>query len=166
MTAPGRRENTRLLTGRGRYVTTIRRDGMLHCAFVRSSIAHGAVVAIAADATDAGVTVLTAADLGLRPLRGRMPHLDNPAMARPPLATERVRYVGEPVAVVLGEDRAAAVDAAGLVRMDIDPLPAVVGVDAALAGATLLFDATGDNVVVTTSTGDAVDLERWPWAST
>jgi len=162
MTPAGRRENARLVTGQGRYVSNLRRDGMLHCAFARSSIAHGAVGAIAADTTAPGVTVLTAADLDLGPLRGRVPHLDNLAMVRPPLATDRVRYVGEPVAVVLSEDRAAAVDAAGLVRIDIDPLPAVVGVDAALAGTTLLFDAAGDNVVATADAGDHVDLDRWP----
>ncbi|HSJ43962.1 MAG TPA: xanthine dehydrogenase family protein molybdopterin-binding subunit [Euzebyales bacterium] len=162
MTAIGRREDPRLVTGRGRYVSGLRRDGMLHCAFARSSIAHGVVEAVVAEKATPGVSVLTAADLDLRPLRGRVPHLDNPAMARPPLATDRVRYVGEPVAVALSEDPAAAVDAAGLVRMDIAPLPTVVGVDAALAGTTLLFDAAGDNVVGTTETGDHVDLDRWP----
>lgn len=84
-------------------------------------------------------------------------------MARPPLADGRVRYAGEPVAAVVAEDRMAAVDGADQVWFDIDPLPAVVGVDAALRGATPLFDEAGTNVVAVDETGDAgVDLSRWP----
>lgn len=165
MTPVGRREDRRLVTGHGRFVSNLRPAGMLHCAFARSSVAHGVVAAVETGPATAGVTVLTATDLALRPLQGRMPHLDHPDMARPPLATDRVRYVGEPVAVALAEDRPAAVDAAGRVRMDIDPLPVVVGVDAALAGTTLLFDTAGANVVGTTETGDtgeAGHLDRWP----
>ena len=162
MTSAGRREDTRLVTGRGRYVSTLHPADMLHCAFARSSIAHGVVRAVEAVTSEPGVTVLTATDLDLRPVRGRVAHLDNPAMVRPPLATDRVRYVGEPCAVALSADRAAAVDAAGLVRIDIDPLPPVVGVDEALEGTTLLFDGAGDNIAVTTDSGDAVDLDRWP----
>jgi carbon-monoxide dehydrogenase large subunit len=163
MSAGRRREDARLVTGRGRYVSTIRRDGMLHCAFARSSIAHGEIEGIDVDVRRSGVTVLRATDLGLPTLTGRAPGLDNPVMARPPLANDRVRYVGEPVAVALSADRGAAVDVAGLVRMDIAPLRAVVGIDAALEGDTLLFDAAGDNVVGSTHVGDGdADLGRWP----
>lgn len=161
----GRREDPRLVTGRGSYVGNLRRDRMLHAVFARGSVAHGRIVDLSiADAAGCSgvVAAYTADDLDLRPLRGRIAHLDHAAMARPALARERVRYVGEPVAVALATGRAAAVDAADRVRMDIVPLPAVVGIDAALSDATLLFDAAGTNTVVVIDDGDAVDLDRWP----
>ncbi len=161
----GRREDARLVTGRGTYVANLRRDRMVHAAFARGSVAHGRIIDVStADVAGRGVVAAyTARDLDLRPLRGRFSHLDRAEMARPPLAHERVRYVGEPVAVALATDAAAAVDAADRVRIDIAPLPAVVGVDAALTDASLLFDAAASNVVTVIDEGDgAVDLERWP----
>jgi carbon-monoxide dehydrogenase large subunit len=69
--------------------------------------------------------------------------------AEPLLAVDRVRYVGEPVAIVITDDRYQGEDAAELVSVDYEPRPAVVGVGAALAGETLLFPAAGSNVAVT-----------------
>jgi len=143
-----RREDPRLVTGTGRYVDDIQPDRCLHVAFVRSSLAHASIraVDIAAAASAPGVVaVLTAADLGL-PARVGFQMVPE-VFARPPLAVGRVRFVGEPVALVVAESRDAAVDAAQLVGLDLEPLEVVVDVDAARqAGSTLLFPAHGSNV--------------------
>ena len=145
-----RREDRGLVTGSTPFVADLPADDCLSVAFVRSQSAHGVLRGI--DTTDARqapgvVAVLTAADLGLAPLRffDQIPA----AMARPPLATDRVRFVGEVLAVVIGRTEAEAVDAAELVVADLAPLPAVVGAGAALAdGATVLFPEHGSNVVL------------------
>jgi carbon-monoxide dehydrogenase large subunit len=95
----------------------------------------------------AGVlAVLTADDLGVEPFHGFM--VLNPACARPPLATDKVRFVGEAVAMVVAETEALAADAAELVVVDYDPLPAVADVEEAITdGAPLQFEAIGSNVV-------------------
>jgi carbon-monoxide dehydrogenase large subunit len=80
--AHGRREDVALVTGRGNYVGNLRRDGMLHCAFARGSVAHGRIEGVSvARAVDVGgvVAAVTANDLDLRPLRGRFAHLDESA---------------------------------------------------------------------------------------
>src|SRR6476646_10063882 len=92
------------------------------------------------------VGVFTAADLELP--AGYQFFEVNAECARPPLATDRVRFVGEPVAVVVAESRAQAVDAVELVDVDYDPLPVVVDMEEALApGAPLQFEAVPGNVV-------------------
>ena len=143
-----RREDPRLITGTGRYVDDIHPDGCLHVAFVRSTLAHAtirAVDAAAAAAAPGVVAVLTAADLGL-PARVGFPMVPG-VFARPPLAVDRVRFVGEPVALVIAESPEAAVDAAQLVGLDLEPLEAVVDPEAARhAAAGLLFPAHGSNV--------------------
>jgi len=108
-----RREDPRLLTGTGRYVDDFNPDGCLHAAFVRSAVAHaelGGIDTSAAAAAPGVVAVLTAEDLHL-PGFITFPMVP-PTFARPPLARERVRFVGEPVAIVIAESREAAVDAA------------------------------------------------------
>ncbi len=145
-------EDPRFITGRGTYLANKTIDGALWMAVVRSPVAHGRITDIdVSGATGAPgvVGVYTAADLDLPPLAPGAPGAD-PATARPILAVDVVRFVGEPVAVVVAEDPVAAVDAAGEVWVDIDPLPAVATVDAALAdGAPLLFPELGTNVVLT-----------------
>ncbi|MFP4513290.1 MAG: xanthine dehydrogenase family protein molybdopterin-binding subunit [Acidimicrobiales bacterium] len=144
-----RREDPGLLTGSTSFLADLSEAGHLHAVFVRSHTAHGTITSIeVAEAADAaGVeAVFTGADLGLPPARafGREPEL-----ARPLLATERVRYVGEPIAVVVADSLAAAVDAAELVVVDIEPLRAVVDVSDALdPDAPLLFPDHGSNVVL------------------
>ncbi len=146
--APVRRvEDRPLLVGDGRYVADLVPDDALHAAFVRSMVAHGTLVDI--DATEAlaapgVVAVLAAADLDLSPVAPSIPALDQ-AMVRTWLATDRVRYVGEPVAVVLAETPAEAADAVDLVVVDVDPLPAVVGFDAARSDDVLLHPEAGTN---------------------
>src|SRR5215467_8407802 len=108
-----RREDARLVTGTGRYVDDAHPAGTLHAAFVRSPLAHAEVRGVetaAAAAAPGVVTVLTAADLEL-PARVGFPMVA-PVFARPRLATDRIRFVGEAVAVVVAETREAAVDAA------------------------------------------------------
>jgi carbon-monoxide dehydrogenase large subunit len=147
-TAVRRVEDPELLTGRGTFVDNLRLAGALHLAFVRSPMAHaelGAIETAQARAVPGVVGVFTAADLGLPAHHGFI--TINPALPRPPLATDRVRFVGEAVAVVAAETAEAAADAAGLVEVDYDPLPAVVDVEAAVApDAPLQFPDLGSNV--------------------
>jgi aerobic carbon-monoxide dehydrogenase large subunit len=144
-----RREDPGLLTGETPFLADLDPTGHLHAVFVRSTVAHGLLTAVdttEAEAAPGVVGVVTGADLDLPPARafGREPEL-----ARPLLATERVRYVGEPVAVVVAESLAAAVDAAEGVIVEIDPLPAVIDVlDALSDDAPLLFPEHGSNVVL------------------
>ena len=137
-------EDPALLTGEAQFVADLRMDGAVHAVFVRSPIAHGVIRSIdVADAASAPgvVQVVTGADL-------QLPGQGHGALARPPLALDRVRFVGEAIAVVVADAHAAAVDAAEAVAVEIDPLPAVVGPDAALADdAPMLFPEHGTNVV-------------------
>lgn len=155
-----RREDDGLLRGRGRYVGNVELPGALHAHFVRSTVAHGEVLGVDVDEarTMPGVVaVYTAADLGLGdrpPPMGFYPG----EMARPYLARDRVRFVGEPVAVVVAETAYQAADAAEAVWADIDPLPAVVDLDDALAGGTLLFPDLGHNLSWELPAGDRVDF--------
>lgn len=133
-TSVRRVEDLDLITGASTYVGNLRLDGQLHLAFVRSPLAHGAITAIGCDEAAAApgvVGVFTAANLDLPAHHGLM--VVNPDLPRPPLAVDRVRFVGEAVAVVVAETKAQAVDAAELVEVDYDPLPAVVDPEAALA---------------------------------
>jgi carbon-monoxide dehydrogenase large subunit len=143
-----RREDPRLITGAGRYVDDIQQVRCLHAAFVRSTLAHASIRAVdtAAAASAPGVVaVFTAADLSL-PARVGFQMVPE-VFARPPLAEGRVRFVGEPVALVVAETSHEAVDAAQLVGLDLEPLEVVVDADAARhAGSELLFPAHGSNV--------------------
>ena len=144
-----RKEDPALLTVGGQYVDDLPIEGALHLAFVRSSVAHGRVVSIdtSAAATMPGVIgVFNAADLGLTAYPPGMP-MFNAAMTRMRLAGDTVRFVGEPVAVVVATSHVEAVDAAEAVIVEIDPLPAVVSVHDALRNETLLFPAAGTNTV-------------------
>ena len=132
-TAVRRIEDPDLITGASSFVGNLALPGLTHLAFVRSPVAHARItgIDIAAAAAAPGVlAVLTAADLDLPAHHGLM--VVNPDLPRPPLATDRVRFVGEAVAVVVGESKAAAVDALELVDVEYDPLPAVVDPEAAL----------------------------------
>ena len=141
-----RTEDPRLLTNGGVYTDDLRvpeLDGARTVTFVRSPVAHALITGIdtsAAVATPGVVAVLTAADLTAQPEGG------DPA-AEPLLAADRVRYVGETVALVLTEHGYQGEDAAELVSVDYEPLPAVIGLDDALTGETLLFPGTETNVV-------------------
>ncbi|HTY80171.1 MAG TPA: xanthine dehydrogenase family protein molybdopterin-binding subunit [Candidatus Bathyarchaeia archaeon] len=127
--SPLRKEDRRLITGAGRYVDDLKRPGMLHMAVVRSRHAHARVVKIAVEAARAVpgvIAVWTAADLP--EIKSSMPagyggSYKGRAFQVPVLAHERVRYVGEGVAIVLGESVYAAADGAQAVEVEYDPLP-------------------------------------------
>jgi carbon-monoxide dehydrogenase large subunit len=163
-----RREDDRLLTGQGRFVDDLGEPGDLHLAFVRTPHAHarvGAIDAGQARAVPGVVAVLTGADLGADGVGSfaTNPALKSPAgtpMSTPPyfpLATDTARFVGQPVAAVVAESRAAAEAAAALVAVDYEPLPAVASLDAALAdGAPQLWPEAPGNVAAVSRFGDAV----------
>ena len=147
-----RLEDPRLLTGRGRYLADIERPGMLHAAFVRSPHAHARIRGVdAAAARDLrGVAaVLTAADLNGAPLVDTVAVPGLSRTPQPALATDRVRFQGEAVAIVVAGDRYVAEDAAELVTVDYEPLPVVLDAEAVANGvmAAALFDDLPSNVV-------------------
>ncbi|MGH9165641.1 MAG: xanthine dehydrogenase family protein molybdopterin-binding subunit, partial [Acidimicrobiales bacterium] len=146
-----RTEDERFLTGRASYVEDIDVPGALHATYVRATVAHARIRSVdttAARRAPGVAAVLTAADVGLAPAPPAMAFL-NQGMARPWLALDVVRFVGEPLAVVLSETRAQGMDAAALVAVDYDPRPAVVDPEDATAdGAPLLFSELGTNVAL------------------
>jgi carbon-monoxide dehydrogenase large subunit len=154
--SPRRREDARLITGRGNYVADIALPGQQYAAFVRSPHAHAQVLGIDAAAALAmpGVSaVLTGAEMaadGVGTMRCLWPvqGVDGPAIEPPRwgLARERVRHVGEPVALVIAATRAQAEDAAEQVAVEYQPLPAVTTPAAALASPTLLHAQAPGNL--------------------
>jgi carbon-monoxide dehydrogenase large subunit len=146
-----RKEDPRLLAGRGRYVDDLALPGMLHAAVVRSPHAHAAVRGVdltAARAAPGVALVAAAADLGeVEPIPVRLgPKPSLRPFLQPPLARDRVRYVGEPVALVVADSRYRAEDVAELVAVDYAPLPALLDAEAALAdGAPALHATAGTN---------------------
>jgi carbon-monoxide dehydrogenase large subunit len=151
-----RLEDPRILRGAAPYVDDLAVTGVAHVAFVRSTIAHARVTAIdtsEAKAMPGVVDVFTHADLELPDVQGFI--MLPPVFARSPLAKDRVRFVGDIVAVVVAETRAQAVDAVEAVVVDYDPLPAVVDPEAAMAeDAPLLFEEHGSNVAFAMDMGD------------
>ncbi len=154
-----RKEDPDLLTGRGRFTDDLTLPNMLHAAIVRSSIAHGVIRSI--DVTEArsmpGVRgVYTAADLPDLP---NLPAPPVPGIDRSPLAKTRVRFVGEPIAIVVAGTRNEAVDAANAVFADIDELPVVASLEQSLAGTAteLLFPDLGTNVIPLVPADEAAD---------
>jgi carbon-monoxide dehydrogenase large subunit len=142
-----RREDPRFLLGRGRYVDDTKIENAMYVTFVRSSVAHGAITSIDADDARArpGVQVFTADDLGLHPTPPPPMLQVHESMFRPPMASDRVRYVGEIVAAVVAESREASVDAAELVVVDYDTLPAVTDIREVVKDGVLLFEPAGSN---------------------
>jgi carbon-monoxide dehydrogenase large subunit len=145
-----RLEDLRFLRGRGQYVDDLARDGMLHAAILRSSVAHGRIRAIDTAAARAlrGVhRVITAADIGRVP-RVPMRLQPLPEFARfgqPVMAETTVRYVGEALALVLADSPALAEDALALIEVDIEPLSAVADSRVSASDQTLLFEDAGTN---------------------
>lgn len=141
-------EDERLVTGRGRYIANLPPQDALHAVFVRSPAAHARITGIEASAARAMpgvVAVWTAEELGLSDLPSSNPEK---GLRRPLLARDVVRFVGEPVAVVVAPTWAEAVDAAELVAVGYDTMPAVTDPKAALADdAPPLFPDHGSNLV-------------------
>jgi carbon-monoxide dehydrogenase large subunit len=143
-----RKEDPNLITGRGQFVDDLSPVGTAYLAFATSDVAHGRITAIDisdAEAMDGILAVWTAADLtDMGPLAGP------PGLERPVLANGKVRFVGEPYAVVIGTSRAIAADGAAAVFADIDPLPANASINTAIAeGATPVDDNIPSNAIFT-----------------
>jgi carbon-monoxide dehydrogenase large subunit len=155
-------EDLRFLRGRGEFVGDLRRPGMLHAAILRSPIAHGRLRPADASAARAmpGVhAVITAAEIGAVPkipLR-LLPLPGTERFLQPVIAADRVRYVGEPIAVVLADSPALAEDGVGAIVPNIEELPPVADWRASGQHDILLFEETGTNLAMTfTATlGDA-----------
>jgi len=148
-----RTEDPRFLTTGGVYTDDMRLPGACHVHFVRSAVAHARIrsVDVSAALEASGViAVFTGADLADLPaLPPPMPGMINAEMGQPLLAADVVRYVGEPLAVVVTEGRYQGEDAGDLVDVDYDALPAVVDMAGAAASGTVLFPAAGSNVAAT-----------------
>ncbi len=175
-----RREDPRLITGRGRFSDDVNLPGQAYAYVVRSPHAHARIQKIDVDGAaqcPGVITVLTGRDAeadGLRPIPHRPvptnPH-EVPLRSRdgsdffiapqPVLPTDTVRFAGEAVAFVVGETRAAAEDAAEYVLVDYEPLPAVTEVEQALApGAPLVWKEHGSNLCVDSEAGDAAATDK------
>lgn len=166
-----RKEDDSLLRGAGRYTDDINLPGQAHARIVRSAHAHGVIEAIdiaAAQARPGVLGVWTGADLaaaGYGAFNCGLPirNADGSAMLqtdRLPLATGKVRFVGDPVAVVVAETAAQARDAAEAVGVEIAPLPAVTEAEAATApGAPQLYDHIPGNTPLHYHSGDTAAME-------
>jgi aerobic carbon-monoxide dehydrogenase large subunit len=149
-----RREDPTFLTKGGTYVADLDLPGALHVHYVRSTMAHARITGVDVEGARKApgvVAVFTADDVDLAPITPPIPML-NMAMVRPWLAKEKVRFVGEPIGIIVTEERNQGPDAAELVAIDYDPLPVVVDLDDAERGETLLFDDQGTNVAMDLST--------------
>ncbi|TAJ37281.1 MAG: xanthine dehydrogenase family protein molybdopterin-binding subunit [Reyranella sp.] len=169
--SPKRREDARFVTGHGNYLDDLKFDGLAHAVVLRSPHAHALIRSIdtAAASRAAGVlAVLTAAEAaadGLKPLR---PYAEANVQtgepfafaAQPLLASDKVRFAGEPVALIVAETQAQALDAAELVEVDYEALPAVTTAAAARAtGAPQLAAEIPGNVCLDWRTGDAAGAD-------
>lgn len=158
-----RREDRRLLLGVGRFVADIQLPGMLHVAFVRSEVAHARILAVRVDRAlllPGVVTIFTAADIApdafpIPGMQNRPPKAWREAVEhetnipdQPILATSKVRHVGEPIAAVVAENRYCAEDAVALVEVELEQLPSVASIDAALdPSSPLVHDTLSSNVM-------------------
>ena len=150
-TRVARIEDPRFLTGQGTYIDNLQLPGAVWLTYVRSTLAHGVITDI--DVSDAVsmpgvIAVWTAKELGMSAANPFHP-LMNQEFKRPFLASDRVRYVGEPVAVVIAETKAQGADAAERVIVDCEPLPVVLDLDDAYTDKVLLHPDAGTNTIMT-----------------
>ena len=146
-----RKEDPKFLTTGGVYVDDMHAEPLLagaaHVTFVRSQMAHATILGIdisAALQAPGVIAVHTAASLGLAPETSSY----NAGVSRTLLASDRVRYVGEPVAVVVTEHANQGEDAADLVVIDYEPLEVLIDIEAAMTSSTLIYPEAGSNIVV------------------
>ncbi|MFE5123572.1 xanthine dehydrogenase family protein molybdopterin-binding subunit [Streptomyces sp. NPDC056669] len=141
-----RREDRRLVSGRGRFVDDIALPGMLHAQFVRSTVAHGEIVSVDLSAVrrvPGVVAAFTADDLAIADITAQLgrPRSQFVPTVMPVLARDKVRYVGEPLAIVVGLDAYAAEDGLEAAHVEYTPLPPVLGEETALADDAVLVHA-------------------------
>jgi carbon-monoxide dehydrogenase large subunit len=163
-----RREDPALVTGRGKYSDDLKRPGMVFAAIVRSPYAHAKILSIdssKAAAQEGVLGVFTAKDVqksgvpGLIPVGWILPDMKIPD--HPMLAKGKVRYAGDAVAVVVAETRYGARDAAELVSVDYDPLPALVDpLQATAEGAVQIHEDTPSNIAFDWELGDREKVDR------
>src|SRR6266481_1756139 len=158
-----RTEDPRLIQGLGHYVDDIKLPDTLHVAFLRSMYAHAKIKSI--DTSEAShapgvVAVYTGADvagkIGPVPCAGALPGLKIPHYTV--LATDRVTFVGHPIAAVVATDKYAARDAIDLIMVDYEELPVVVDVEEAARGGPLVYEEYGDNIAYKLTAGEG-DIE-------
>ncbi len=173
MSAPfkGRREDRRLLTGQGRYTADWDLPGQAHAAFLRSDRAHARILSLdtsAAQALPGVIRVLTGADAASAAWRTPPPMMLPPGVGgmilkvpeRPCLAHERVRFAGEPVAMVVAETEDAALEAVEAIEIEYDELPVLVTAEAAIApGAVLVHADVPGNLAFDFDFGDKAATE-------
>jgi len=157
----GRREDPRLLSGNGRFTDDLELPGMLHAQFVRSTVAHGTVTSLdltAVRQVPGVVAAFSAEDLagggGLADITARLgrPLTEFVPTGMPVLARDRVRYAGEPLAVVVARDAYAAEDGLEAARVTYETLPAITSEEQALApGAPLVHDEASANTLLDVS---------------
>jgi carbon-monoxide dehydrogenase large subunit len=155
--SPRRKEDERLITGRGRFIDDIAPPGLLHLILVRSVHARARLVTVDAAAArelpDVHVFLVDDLPALTDPLPASRADRTNPYVRldtpRPqrPLARDEVRYVGEPIAAVVAPDPYRAADAAALVRVEYEPLPAVVDAESAMSASSPSVHDGGSNVV-------------------
>src|SRR5262245_442183 len=150
-----RREDLRFLRGKGEYVDDLSPEGLLYAVILRSPVAHGRILSIDSSAalTIPGVhAVITAKDMAggppIIPMR-LQPLPQFKPFEQPVIAEKKVRYVGEPLAVVLATSVAIGEDALEAIRVEVEPLPAVADWQVARQDKSLLFEATGSNRALT-----------------
>src|SRR5215471_6104040 len=158
-----RTEDPRLIKGLAHYVDDIRLPDTLHVAFVRSIYAHGRIQSIeTSEAANAPgvVAVYTGKDIadkvGPVPCAAALPDLKVPDYRV--LATDKVLFVGHPVAAVVATDKYAARDAVDLIEVDYEELPVVVDVEAAANGGAVIHEHFGDNIAYKLTSGEG-DIE-------
>ena len=142
-------EDPRFLRGQGTYIANLDLPGALHLSFVRSAMARARITAIdtsVAAAMPGVVAVWTAADIDLAPVPGMF--MLNQQVLRPYLASTDVRFVGEPIAVVVSETKEQGVDAAELVTVDYDHQAPVLDLDASYTNDSLLHEGAGSNTLL------------------
>ncbi|HEY1543075.1 MAG TPA: xanthine dehydrogenase family protein molybdopterin-binding subunit [Xanthobacteraceae bacterium] len=149
-----RREDLRFVRGRGQYVDDLAPEGMLYAVILRSSVAHGRIRSIDTSAAlkVAGVhAVITAKDMPgdppIIPMR-LQPLPEFKPFEQPVIAADKVRYVGEPIAVVLADSAAIGEDALEAIDVDIESLPAVTDRAGATKNASVLFERKGTNLAL------------------
>lgn len=148
------------LHGTGRYIDDIELPDMAHAVIVRSPVAHGRLIEFDAPDNDDGAAFLGPDQMSAH-IRGELPVLwtlgDQPQQSTP-VVDEHLRYVGQPVGIVVAGSRYLAEDAAEQVRLEIDHLEPVVGIDQALKpDAPVLFPEIGSNILATFETGDTAN---------
>ncbi len=146
-----RKEDDRLMRGRGQFVADIRLAGMKDVAFLRSPLAHARLRNISIAPENRGVTFTAAELVGVKPIRAVSGLRGFKVSEQPPLATGKVRHVGELVAMCVGATRAEAEDLAQSVTLDLEELPAVYDMlEARKTGVALVHDHWADNVFLET----------------